>query len=64
MHKEKIIIEIDVDGSTKVSVEGVKGKGCEALTKDIEESLGSVTERKHTPEFSQRETQSERAVQR
>jgi len=50
----KIEITIEPDGSTSIKVNGVKGKGCEALTKDLEEALGKVAERKHTNEYRER----------
>jgi hypothetical protein len=59
---ETIKIEIGTDGGTQVSVKGVKGKGCEALTKGIEEALGGVADRMHTPEYNQQAAATNKAV--
>ena len=39
------------DGTVQEIVEGVSGHGCDLLTKPIEQSLGEVSQRTHTPEF-------------
>ena len=39
------------DGTVEEIVEGVIGHGCDLLTKPIEQSLGEVSQRTHTPEF-------------
>jgi hypothetical protein len=60
---QSIIIDIDVDGNTKVSVKGVKGSSCKDLTKKIEAALGKVTRDDKTPEFHQQVAASARVQQ-
>ena len=50
----KVTVTIAPDGGTSIEVEGVKGKGCLELTKDLERALGSVTEEKKTSEYRER----------
>jgi len=57
----QIIIDIDADGNTTVSVKGVKGKSCTDLSKNIEAALGKVTRDDKTPEFHQQVAASVRA---
>ena len=42
---------INSDGNVQEIVEGVVGHNCDLLTKPIEQSLGEVSQRTHTPEF-------------
>ena len=42
---------INPDGTVQEIVEGVTGHGCDLLTKPIEQSLGEVEKRTHTPAF-------------
>ena len=49
----RIIVKIAKDGSTKIKAEGTRGKGCQALTSDIEKALGSVKEDVKTSEYYQ-----------
>jgi len=44
---EEHIIEIDIDGTVKITVNGVTGKACKDATAQIEKALGKVT--KDTP---------------
>ena len=48
---QEITVTVKPDGSTEVSVRGVKGKGCEALTRTLEQALGQTTAKKHTGDF-------------
>lgn len=54
--KQELEITITPDGEVKIEVKGVKGSSCVDLTKDIEEALGVVTDREHTSEYYQQET--------
>jgi Protein of unknown function (DUF2997) len=51
--KTDIIFTIDNDGNITITVENVKGKGCTALTKELEESFGIVVDRQFTQEYYQ-----------
>ena len=42
---------INSDGNVQEIVEGVTGHSCDLLTKPIEQSLGEVEQRTHTPAF-------------
>ncbi len=55
MPKGRIIVEIDEDGTPTIKVAGITGKGCLALTKALEDALGSVTARVTTKEYAARE---------
>lgn len=57
--KEEITITITPEGETEVSVAGVKGQGCKALTAALEKALGAVISDTPTPEMTQREVQHE-----
>ena len=47
---EEITVTIAPDGEVKVSVKGVKGKACKALTKGLEAALGEVGHSQATKE--------------
>ena len=51
MDKPEVIIEIDVEGNPKISVNGCAGPSCADLTRAIEKALGSVTKDTKTREF-------------
>lgn len=51
---EEIRFTIDKEGNTEVEVNGVKGKSCLDLTKQIEEALGSLSSRTLTKEYNDR----------
>jgi hypothetical protein len=53
---QQMIIDISPDGDTKISVRGVKGKGCRALTADIERELGDVKSDEPTKEMKEVDT--------
>lgn len=55
--KKTITVTISPDGTTEVSADGFKGKGCEAATKFVEEALGIAGAKKtKRPEWYQQET--------
>ncbi len=49
----QVIINIDAEGNTTVSVKGAKGKSCKSLTAKIEAALGQTVKDDKTPEFFQ-----------
>jgi hypothetical protein len=55
LSKRDIVFDIDQDGNITITVEGVKGKDCTDLTKELEEAFGVVIDRTHTSEFYQDE---------
>ncbi len=48
-----ITLEVDTDGHVIVEVSGVQGPACQALTKELEEALGTVTKKTLKPECNQ-----------
>ena len=42
------------DGTVTEEVQGVKGTQCESLTKNIEDRLGVIENRIHTPNYYQK----------
>ena len=48
---QRVIVTIDKDGTPTVTVNGVKGSSCEALTADLERALGSTTTHERTSEY-------------
>jgi hypothetical protein len=48
---EEVKVTIDEDGNVKVTVFGVKGPGCLAVTQKLEALLGGQLEREFTSEF-------------
>lgn len=54
MREEKILVQIADDGSVKLEVAGVKGKGCLVTTEELEEELGLVTQRVKKREYHER----------
>ena len=51
--KREMKINIGPDGKVTIEVNGVSGSECLDFTKFIEEELGDVVDREHTPEFYQ-----------
>jgi len=52
---EQIIVTISPSGEVQVSVNGVKGKRCKDLTKNLESALGNVKETHTTREYNEHE---------
>lgn len=48
---QEIEFIIKADGTVEETVSGVSGPACEAVTKAIEDALGSVEERQHTSTY-------------
>lgn len=55
MTKKEIIVEIDGDGNINMEAIGFKGKACEVATKDFEDALGTLKNRKYKKEYKMRE---------
>ncbi len=53
--KHEIDITIDDDGNVSFEVKGVKGKKCLEITKELEEALGIVKDRRKTGEYYETE---------
>ena len=49
--KQELEITISSDGEVSINVHGAKGSSCLDLTKEIEESIGVVTEREKKSSF-------------
>lgn len=47
----KITVTVDTQGKSTISVDGANGKQCLDLTKELEKSLGTVTNRQETEEM-------------
>ena len=47
----KIIIRVRRDGSVDLQAQGYVGRSCEEATRFLEEQLGQLQSRKHTPEY-------------
>lgn len=57
MRKPQVVtVDIAKDGEVSISVEGVSGQGCQALSKELEDALGEVSVSKPTEEMYRRET--------
>lgn len=48
---EQVIVEIDEQGNSTVTVKGVAGVSCKSITEDLEKALGKVTEDKKTSDY-------------
>jgi len=55
MALQEILMDFDENDNPVISVKGVKGKACRALTADLEQKLGKVISTEHTPEYNERE---------
>jgi hypothetical protein len=51
MEMKELEITIDRDGRVQVGVKGIPGDGCLALTKNIENAIGTLEEREYTAEY-------------
>ena len=51
MKRQEITVTIDQDGQATVSVSGIDGPDCHAATEALEQALGAVRSREHTPEY-------------
>jgi hypothetical protein len=53
--KQEMEISIDKNGKVQIHVQGMNGKKCMDLTKDLEDALGVVTAREKTSEYYKEE---------
>jgi hypothetical protein len=51
MKRQEITVTIDQDGQATVAVSGIDGSDCQAATETLEQALGAVRSREHTPEY-------------
>jgi hypothetical protein len=51
MKRQEITVTIDQDGKATVTVSGIDGPACQAATETLEQALGAVRSREHTPEY-------------
>lgn len=51
MEYQNINIKIDETGKVFLELDGIKGNQCLEMTKELEESLGIVIERKYKAEY-------------
>ncbi len=51
MKQQKITYRIRQDGVVYETTEGTEGNECERLTQDIENALGTLSDRIHKPEY-------------
>ncbi len=58
----KILIPKDHKKDTRIEVNGVKGEGCAALTRGIEEAIGATTHQEKTGEFYEGEVSQEQTL--
>jgi hypothetical protein len=54
MEMQELEISIDKEGRVVVQVRGAHGDECFALTKDLEDAIGTVSERTLKPEYFER----------
>jgi hypothetical protein len=55
----EIEFTIDKDGGITIKVEGVSGKSCTDITKDLEEAFGIVIDQEMTSEYYEEEDRME-----
>ena len=55
MPRPTILIDIDPAGEVKITVHGHAGPGCHALTRDLEQQLGTTVRDERTREYSLRQ---------
>lgn len=58
---QEIIIEVGEDASVTVESKGVVGQGCAALTKAIEQAIGTTTADLKKPEYHAAVSQAQQA---
>lgn len=53
--KEEIEVTIKTDGTTVIEGKNFSGAGCEKATAELEKALGTVSIKKHKPEYYETE---------
>ena len=51
MEHQNVEVVIDKEGNVVIEVDGVKGKKCDAITKQLEKVLGKVESKDYKPEY-------------
>ena len=51
MEMQELEITIDNEGKVQVAARGVYGEGCLAITRNIENAVGTVEKREYTAEY-------------
>jgi hypothetical protein len=62
MRTEEVFMDFDENNEPVLSVKGVKGKACEALTEPLERKLGKVTSKQRTREYNEVERGDNRGI--
>lgn len=62
--QKQIVIDIDPKGNCSIDGEGFVGTECAHFLGEIEETLGKRTYQRDKPEYNQRQTTSQRNLQR
>ena len=50
---EEIVMDIDANGNVQIETNGFVGADCQAITKGLEEALGTVERAELKPEYRQ-----------
>lgn len=53
---QQVVVNIDAEGNVQVEAQGVRGAGCQQLTRAIEQAIGQTTGDRKKPEFYQAST--------
>ena len=56
MSRPTIVIDINPAGEVKITVQGHAGPGCHALTRDLEQKLGTTVHDERTREYYVRQS--------
>lgn len=51
----EVIVNVDADGNVKVEAQGVRGSSCAALTRAIEQAIGTTVKDQKTAAYFQQE---------
>lgn len=62
--QKRVVVEIDKDGNVTIEGEEFVGAECAHFISEIEESLGTQISQRDKPEYNQRQTISNRNLQR